>query len=183
MSASTALDRMDRVAAQELRAALAEVPTSVAAVGAMTENGPLSFIASTFVGISLDPPIVSLSFQKSSQRWKALQACQHVGVTILARHHGPRTRQLAASGANNYDGLDVVTTDRGEVFIADGLRGFGCDLAQVIDAGDHDIALLHVDEIRALNGSEPLVFHASKFRRLAADHMTAADWLSATEWH
>jgi flavin reductase (DIM6/NTAB) family NADH-FMN oxidoreductase RutF len=166
----------------DLRSILAHIPTSVAAVGAMTPEGPVSFVASTFVGISLAPPIVALSFQKSSERWPRLQGCDQLGITILAHHHDHRTRQLAASGANTYDGVQIETGERGAIFIRDGVVGLACRIDRVVEAGDHDIALLAVDRVVPLTQAEPLVFHRSKFRRLAPDHMAAADWLSGPEW-
>lgn len=172
-----------RDAAAGLRSALSGIPTPVACVGVLSDAGPLSFIASTFVGVSLEPPIVSLSFQKTSSRWAMLRQCERVGITILARHHEFRARQLAGVGTDNYEGLSTVVGAHGEVFIADGVVGFACHLAQVVEAGDHDMALYVVDEIVAPDGSDPLVFHGSKFRRLATDQMTDANWLSLTEWH
>jgi flavin reductase (DIM6/NTAB) family NADH-FMN oxidoreductase RutF len=54
------------------------------------------------------------------------------------------------------------------VFIRDSSAWLDCSLYQEVLAGDHTIALLKIYGLRAAPNIPPLIFHGSRFRRMAA---------------
>jgi flavin reductase (DIM6/NTAB) family NADH-FMN oxidoreductase RutF len=54
------------------------------------------------------------------------------------------------------------------VFVEGASAWLDCVIDQEIPAGDHHIAVLRIVALEADPGVEPLVFHASRFARLAA---------------
>ena len=69
-------------------------------------------------------------------------------------------------GCDRFAGTDWVADD-GAVFVHGATLWLSCTIHTEVPAGDHDIVLLHVHGIRADTTAAPLVFHGSRFRRLA----------------
>ena len=55
-----------------LREAFGHFPTGVVAIAAEVEGTRIGLAASTFVPVSLDPPLVSFCVQNSSNTWPKL---------------------------------------------------------------------------------------------------------------
>ena len=104
-----------------LRTAFGVFPSGVVAVAAEVDGELLGMAASSFTSVSLDPPLVSFSVANASKTWPALRRSYHLGVTILADHHGEVCRQLAGPVAQRFDGVAVSATDDGAVTVDDGL--------------------------------------------------------------
>lgn len=149
-----------------LREAFGIFPTGVVAVAALVDGGPVGLAASSFTSVSLDPPLVSFSIARTSKTWPDLRRATHVGVTILAEHHGTVCRQLAGEPSQRFDGLAVSVSDGGALTLDEGLARFDCTIYREVEAGDHLIVLLQLHAVEHAAG-QPLVFHRSGFGRLA----------------
>ena len=150
-----------------LRAAFGVFPSGVVAVAADVDGRLLGLAASSFTSVSLDPPLVSFSVANTSKTWPDLRRAGHLGVTILADHHGEVCRQLAGPVDQRFDGIAVSTTDLGAVTLDEGLARFDCTLYQEVEAGDHVIVLLRLHAVEHPEAGSPLIFHRSGFGRLA----------------
>ncbi|MFC5679650.1 flavin reductase family protein [Aeromicrobium endophyticum] len=153
-----------------LRHAFGSFPTGVVAVAAQVDGALTGLAASSFTTVSLEPALVSFSIAAQSRTWPDLRRADHLGVTVLADHHGPLARQLAGAAGQRFADVGVSITDRGAVTVDDGLAGFDTTIHGEIPAGDHVIVLLR---LHAILGAEtgldrgPLLFHRSGFGRLA----------------
>jgi flavin reductase (DIM6/NTAB) family NADH-FMN oxidoreductase RutF len=153
-----------------LREAFGHFPSGVVAVAAEVDGRLIGLAASSFTSVSLDPPLVSFSVATTSKTWPTLRRSPHLGVTVLADHHGAVCRQLAGPVERRFDGLPVTVTGDGAVLLDDGLARFDCTIHQEVQAGDHTIVLLALHSVEAPGrtgaGSMPLVFHRSGFTRI-----------------
>lgn len=163
---SAALSTNQDLDPRALRDAFGVFPTGVVAVAAIVDGVPVGLAASSFTSVSLDPPLVSFSIASTSQTWPDLRRAEHVGVTILAEHHGGVCRQLAGEPAERFEGLAVTVSADGAVTLPDGLARFDCTIYDEVEAGDHTIVLLELHALQQSVG-QPLVFHRSGFGRLA----------------
>ena len=154
-----------------LREAFGVFPSGVVAVAAEVDGAARSgWPPSSFTSVSLDPPLVSFSIANTSKTWPDLRRAGHLGVTILADHHGEVCRQLAGPVEHRFDGV-AVTVDRrrrghprrgpGPLRLHDLPRGRGRRPHRSC------CSQLHAVEQRRHRRS-PLVFHRSGFGRLAA---------------
>lgn len=148
-----------------LRDAFGTFPTGVVAVAAEVDGRLVGFAASSFTPVSLDPALVALSIATSSQTWPVLRRSPHLGLTILAEHHGPVCRQLAGPSERRFEGLEVNVSPEGAVTLDEGVGRFDCTIHQEFAAGDHSIVLLNLHSVEHSSGL-PLVFHRSGFGRL-----------------
>jgi len=71
-----------------LRRAFGIFPSGVVAVAAEVDGELVGLAASSFTSVSLDPPLVQFSIANTSKTWPDLRRSGHLGVTILADHHG-----------------------------------------------------------------------------------------------
>jgi len=149
-----------------LRQAFGIFPTGVVAVAAVVDGCPVGLAASSFTSVSLDPPLVSFSIARTSKTWPDLRRASHVGVTILAEHHGDVCRQLAGPPEARFDGVPVSVSGDGALTLDEGLARFDCNIYREVEAGDHIIVLLQLHAVEHAAG-QPLVFHRSGFGRLA----------------
>ncbi|MBW6435191.1 flavin reductase family protein [Actinoplanes hulinensis] len=152
-----------------LRQAFGVFPSGVVAVAATVDGILVGLAASSFTSVSLDPPLVSVSIANSSKTWPDLRRAGHVGVTVLAAHHGELCRRLAGPVEHRFDGAAVSATETGAVTIDDGLARFDCSIYREVTVGDHTIVLLrlHAADHSTDQGGGPLVFHRSAFGRVS----------------
>jgi flavin reductase (DIM6/NTAB) family NADH-FMN oxidoreductase RutF len=152
-----------------LREAFGTFPSGVVAVAAEVDGEQIGLAASSFSSVSLEPPLVSFSIANTSKTWPDLRRATHLGITILADHHGLVARQLAGPVASRFEGLDVVLSPNSSITLADGLASFETTIYEEVAAGDHTIVLLELHAVQRAESTSPLVFHGSVFRRLMVD--------------
>ncbi len=150
-----------------LREAFGHFPTGVIAIAAEVDGVRVGLAASTFVPVSLDPPLVSFCVQNSSTTWPKLQDRPVLGISVLGEAHDQAARTLAAKTGDRFAGLQTVSRN-GAVYIDGTAVWLESSIEQLVPAGDHTIVLLRVSEITTQENIAPIVFHRSAFRRLGA---------------
>ncbi|MGW3966681.1 flavin reductase family protein [Amycolatopsis sp. NPDC005003] len=148
-----------------LRAAFACFPTGVTALAGLASGKPAGMAVSSFASISLEPPLLAASIQRTSTTWPILRDAAALGVSVLAEHHGEVGRRLSAPG-DRFAGVDWTTSESGAVFVQGATAWFDCAVDREVPAGDHLIALLRVTAVEFRPSARPLVFHGSGFRQL-----------------
>ena len=128
---------------------------------------PCGFAASTFVPVSLEPPLVAFCVQHSSTTWPRLRTAPRLGVSVLGEDHDTAARALAARHGDRFAGLATTTTTDGAVFVEDCALWLTTSIDREVSAGDHAIVLLRVEGLAMRAEAAPMVFHRSGFRRLA----------------
>ena len=154
-----------------LRSAFGQFPSGVAALAGYTDDGtPQAMVASSFtVGVSLDPPLVSVAVQYTSATWPLLRDAHRIGISILGEGQGTIARQMAAKGTDRFAHLETQTSNDA-IFVADAALWLETSVYGEFPAGDHLVALLEVHNLADFtNIIEPLVFHKSQFRNIR-DH-------------
>lgn len=154
------------LSAEVLRNAFAAFPSGVTAVAGLVDGVPVGLAASSFTSVSLDPPLVSVCMARSSTTWPTLRLAPSIGVSVLAEGHGEIARALAAKTGDRFANLDWQAHDKGAVLVKGSTLWLTCTLEAELPAGDHEIALLRIEELEVFPGVEPLIFHASSFRQL-----------------
>ncbi|MEW5812154.1 MAG: flavin reductase family protein [Actinomycetota bacterium] len=151
-----------------LREAFGHFPTGVIAIAAEVEGTRVGLAASTFVPVSLDPPLVSFCVQNTSTTWPRLVDAPYLGISVLGEAHDDAARTLAAKTGDRFAGLQTTSTERGAVFIEGTSVWLESSIEQQVPAGDHTIVVLRVSRITVHPEVAPIVFHRSTFRRLGA---------------
>ena len=151
---------------QHLRQSFARFPSGIVAVcGQAPDGNPVGMAVSTFIPVSLDPPLVGICLQNTSRTWRVLRELPRLGVSILAAEHKRTARALAAKDGDRFADVDHHTSDGGAVVVADASGWFECTPEREIGAGDHVVALLRVHQF-GMSEAPPLVFHRSGLSQL-----------------
>ncbi|OBJ74184.1 flavin reductase family protein [Mycobacterium sp. 1274756.6] len=149
-----------------LREAFGHFPSGVIAIAAEVDGARVGLAASTFVPVSLEPPLVSFCVQNSSTTWPRLRDLPVLGISVLGEAHDTAARTLAAKTGDRFAGLETQSSATGAVFIKGTSVWLESAIEQLIPAGDHTLVLLRVNDITVHPDVAPIVFHRSAFRRL-----------------
>jgi flavin reductase (DIM6/NTAB) family NADH-FMN oxidoreductase RutF len=154
-----------------LRRAFGHLPSGVVAVCAATGTEHIGMAVSTFIPVSLEPPLVAFCVQNSSTTWPRLARQPRLGISVLGAEHAHAARSLAAKHGDRFTGIDTEIHDGGALFVAGcGLR-MDVSVESQVPAGDHAIVVLRINELHCPDPPddvvEPIVFHRSAFRTLA----------------
>lgn len=149
-----------------LREAFGHFPSGVVAIAAEVQGTREGLAASTFVPVSLDPPLVSFCVQNTSTTWPKLKDLPMLGISVLGEAHDEAARSLAAKTGDRFAGLETESRESGAVFVKGTSLWLESAIEQLIPAGDHTIVVLRVNEVTIDADVAPIVFHRSTFRRL-----------------
>jgi flavin reductase (DIM6/NTAB) family NADH-FMN oxidoreductase RutF len=150
-----------------VRSAFSHFPSGVAVLAVDIDNEKHALVASSFmVGVSLEPCLVSVAVQKSSETWELIKDARSLGVSIFGKGQGGLTRKLASKDrAARFEQVAIEVNESGSVFIEDAALWLECSIHEVTGAGDHWMVLLEVHKL-GVGDNEPLIWHGSKFREL-----------------
>lgn len=150
-----------------LRRAFGCFPSGVTAVCALVDGEPVGMAASSFTSVSVTPPLVSVCFQESSATWPRLRDLPRLGISVLAEGHDDICMSLSRKCDDRFADIAWDRAPHGGVFVHGATAWLECSLYSEVPAGDHTVALLEIHGLRADPEAAPLVFHGSRFRRLA----------------
>jgi flavin reductase (DIM6/NTAB) family NADH-FMN oxidoreductase RutF len=157
----------DRLDPAMLRRAFGCFPSGVVAVCAAVDGVPIGMAASSFTPVSLEPPLVSVCIQQSSTTWPRLRERPYLGISVLAEQHDEACVSLSRKNGDRFAGVTWTELPGGGVVVSGAAARLDCRLRDEVSAGDHLIALLEIRCLQAEPDISPLVFHGSRFRRLA----------------
>ena len=155
------------VSPQLYREIMACFPTGVAIVTAH-EAGvvPRGLTLSAFCAVSLDPPLVLVCVDKSSNTLPALQASGGFTVNFLAGGREHLAVLYASKDEGKFDGIAwsrPALTEGGPILHEDSAAYAVCVTRQAIEAGDHWVFIGEVRDGRVIEGRLPLVYHRRAF--------------------
>lgn len=151
-----------------LREAFGHFPIGVIAIAAEVGGDKVGLAASTFVPVSLDPPLVSFCVQNTSTTWPKLKDLPALGISVLGKEHNQAARTLAAKTGDRFAGMTTESRDNGALFIHGTSVWLETSISQLVPAGDHTIVVLAISDLVINPDVEPMVFHCSEFRGLEA---------------
>jgi flavin reductase (DIM6/NTAB) family NADH-FMN oxidoreductase RutF len=141
------------------------VPTPVSVVTTINGDGrPHGTTVSAFCSLSVDPPLVLVALDRSSDLLGHLKRSGRFGLNLLAA--GQQDIGLACSqkGADKFEGVEWYEED-GLPRIRDAAAWLACDVEQILPGGDHLIVtglITHCERV----GGTPLVYHRRRFHEL-----------------
>lgn len=160
----TALDLrespVDRVL---LRRALGRFATGVAVVTTCVEGDRIEGLTvNSFSAVSLDPPLVLWSLQRTAPSLPRFLAAGRFAISILASHQHAVSRQFATPAEDKFAGVEHLSGLGGCPLIAGCLATFECLTEVVHDAGDHHLFIGRVERASHREG-RPLVFASGAY--------------------
>jgi flavin reductase (DIM6/NTAB) family NADH-FMN oxidoreductase RutF len=150
----------------DFRQAMASVATPVSVVTTTWDDEHYGATVSAFSSLSMDPPMVLVSLDRRSALLTAIRSAGRFGLNILAVSQASTALQFASSrGVGKFDGV-VWRPDAGLPRLDGALSWLACDLVELVQGGDHVIALGAVASVETGEGF-PLTYH----RRIFGTHL------------
>ena len=155
------------VTPQLYREIMACFPTGVAIVTAHEAgHRPRGLTLSAFCAVSLDPPLVLVCVDKSSNTLPALQESGGFTVNFLAGGREHLAVLYASKAEEKFEGIAWRRPDLpegGPILHQDSAAYAVCVTCQAIEAGDHCVFIGDVRDGAVVDGRLPLVYHRRAF--------------------
>lgn len=130
--------------------------TGITVVTCTGPQGPLGITANSFSAVSLDPPLVLWCPAHSSSRFETFAKAKHYTIHVLAEDQYDLGVAFAKNG-QSFDHCQWDSNEWGAPVIHGTLARFECRAHDLHTAGDHAIAVGHVQRAHARKG-RPLLF-------------------------
>jgi flavin reductase (DIM6/NTAB) family NADH-FMN oxidoreductase RutF len=147
---------------QHFRDLMAGVCAPVTVVTAVTPDGaPHGSTVSSFASLSLNPPLVSLAMDRSSDLLGVILSAERFGVNILGYGQDELARTFASRNVDRFATASWRWSER-LPRLADAPAWIVCDLHRIVEGGDHLMlfGLVRTAESRA---EPPLIYAHRKF--------------------
>lgn len=150
------------------RSVIGHFATGVCVVTVQGPEGPVGMTANAVCSVSLDPLLLLVCFDRGARTLPIARDSGRFGVNVLEAGQrelaalfaskAPETEKFAGVAHRLHDGVPVLEG---------ALAWLGCDLTELVEAGDHVIGIGAVHLAEAGEG-EPLVWYRGAFGGFAA---------------
>jgi flavin reductase (DIM6/NTAB) family NADH-FMN oxidoreductase RutF len=150
----------------ELRRVMGHFATGVTVITTRDKEGAFNGLtANAFLSLSLNPPLVLISVDKSAQCYSCFEPQNSFTVNFLREDQESLSRRFATKGIDKFADVPWQEGTHGGV-ILDGVLGYvECRITQCFDGGDHTIVVGEIVDANA-SGDRPLLFFKGKYQKL-----------------
>jgi flavin reductase (DIM6/NTAB) family NADH-FMN oxidoreductase RutF len=157
------------VDAAEFAAALRQHATGVCLLTVRDDMDDVGVTVSAVMSVSAEPPLVAVGLTSGGYPAEMLAAVGRCALTVLAEGHAIVASRFASSGRPSARHLlESVPWRRAEyssaIVLEHALAALDCRLTTMVEAGDHVLALLEVQQVPALDErAAPLIRHRGRY--------------------
>lgn len=121
----------------------------------------------SFMGVSLDPPLVLISVMNTSRTLPHLKSNAGFAVSVLGEGDEAVSAMAGSKVADKFEQISLMTTTSGHQVIQGAPAWFACELEAWVEAGDHDLIIGRVLEAGPVSSDRrPLLFHGGRYASL-----------------
>ncbi|MGY1884883.1 flavin reductase family protein [Blastococcus sp. SYSU DS0753] len=157
------------VDAREFTAALAQYAAGVCLLTVQDDIDDVGTTVSSVMSVSAAPPLVAVGLTAGGYPAEVLEAVGRCALTVLAAPHAIVASRFASAGRPSARHLlETVPWTRaagsGAIVLSEAPAALDCRLERLVEAGDHVLALLTVDDVPVLNpDARPLLRLRGRF--------------------
>ena len=148
-----------------LKNAMRTYPQGVTVVTTSSGKGPKGITVSSFISVSLDPPLVLVSIGKSSPFHNDFRDARAFAINFLADDQKAVSERFAGrtDASDRFEGIEFGQGETGSPILG-GVKGvLECRSWRVYDGGDHSILVGEVVSAKTLNSKRPLVYYSQRY--------------------
>ena len=150
----------------DLRTAASRFASGVTVVTTARDGDLHGMTASSFASVSLEPPLVLISLDKSSRTRGIVLEVGTFAINILSSEQETVARAFAVRGDKTFESVPYHLDESGAPFLDEALASLSCLTVEVVAGGDHDVFIAEVIRVEARPG-EPLLYFDRAYRRLS----------------
>jgi flavin reductase (DIM6/NTAB) family NADH-FMN oxidoreductase RutF len=152
---------------RQLRQALGHFATGVAVVTTRSKTGKLEGLTiNSFSAVSLDPPLVLWSIQKTAPSFESFRSAGHFAINVLGVDQLGYCQHFSKKSVDKFLNIEHGPGLGGCPVFEGCVATFECDTHDILKGGDHFILLGRVKRA-ACGAGDPLIFSAGAFCRPA----------------
>ena len=144
------------------RSLMGSFPTGIVIVTTLDASGDARGLTTqSFISVSIEPPLLLVSLDKSSRTLRALRATGAFVVNFLAAERGDLATRFASKDDDKFAGVAwraSAAAKGAPILVDDSVAYAECLVSQAIDAGDHTLVLASVEAGAVLSGA-PLMYY------------------------
>lgn len=140
----------------EFTAALRQYASGVCLLTVRDDIDDVGTTVSSFMSVSADPPLVAVGLAAGGYPAEVLASVGTCALTVLADRHAIVASRFSSAGRPSARHLlESVPWRRGPVsdaiLLEEGLAALDCRLDRIVEAGDHVLAVLAVEDVPVLD--------------------------------
>jgi len=157
------------ISAEEFKKIMSSRAGAVAIATSRAEDQVHGMTVTDWAGVSVDPPLVLLCADKSSNTLGVIEAGKCFALNILAAGQEELSNKFASKKheATRFDGLQVEVGVTGAPLLVGALASIDCRVVAAHEAGDHWVFVGEVEQVVRRAG-EPLVYFGGAYHRIVA---------------
>ncbi len=142
---------------EHMRRVMGHFASGVTVITTRHEGIDYGLTASAVSSLSLDPPMLLICVNKTSNTQKAIARSQVFAVNILREHQSEVARQFASSHQQKFGQMRVSYGALGVPLLEDMLATIECRVTAEVTGGTHSVFLAEVEAAQATEGM-PLTY-------------------------
>ncbi|MFC9643854.1 flavin reductase family protein [Streptomyces mirabilis] len=168
MHTGSAVSSSPTLRTEPFRDVLSCLASGVVAVTALDGGGrPLGLTVSSFVSVSLDPPLVLFCVAVTSRTWPQMRTADGICINILSEDQQGVSVRLSSGGTERFHDVAWTPSAGGMPVLPGALTWLECTVTDEHRAGDHDVVVSRVDRVAPAAEGGPLIRHRGRYVRLA----------------
>ncbi|MDF0532203.1 flavin reductase family protein [Tsukamurella sp. 8F] len=154
--------------------------TGITIVATADADGkPRGFACQSFAALSLDPPLILFCPGKTSRTWRFIEESKTFAVSVLAQRQESVSAAFGRVIDDKFEGLEWTPSPLGNPTIDGALTWIDCTLENVVDGGDHHVAIGRVQSLGEPVEDKPLLFYRGGYLTTEHPHLRHADRLDS----
>ncbi len=158
------------------RQAMSRLASGVTVVTTSRGTERFGLTASSFVSVSLDPPLVLVCISRALHAHAVMAESRAFAVNLLSIHQlevGLRFAGLKRDLTERFEGVESVPGVTGSPLLVDSIASLDCRLHAAHPGGDHGIFVGEVVQVRLWRDEPPLLYHDRLWAKL--EHLPSVE--------
>jgi 3-hydroxy-9,10-secoandrosta-1,3,5(10)-triene-9,17-dione monooxygenase reductase component len=160
------MTQTETITPARFREVLGGYPTGVSVITASDGDARYGMVVGSFTSISLDPPLVGFFPDKASRSWIKIERTGRFCVNVLGAHQLEHCKHFSSKVEDKFAGRSHSLTPGGLPLLDDALVWIECEIAQVIEIGDHLLVIGAVSALDRRDDEAPLLFYSGSYHSL-----------------
>jgi flavin reductase (DIM6/NTAB) family NADH-FMN oxidoreductase RutF len=112
----------------------------------------------SFTSVSLDPPLVSFTVDRTARSWPSIEAAAAFCVNLLAHDQVDLCRLFSSRESAKFRSVSWRPAASGAPIIEGVIAWVDCDVDRILETGDHHLVIGRVRELDVARAARPLLF-------------------------
>jgi 4-nitrophenol 2-monooxygenase / 4-nitrocatechol 4-monooxygenase, reductase component len=162
---TTSGDIRKTVPHEVFRDVIGRFASGVTVITTTAGDGDHGTTASAVSSLSMDPPMLLICLNRTSDTRTAILESGLFGVNILAEDQGSIASAFARKGKDKFAGIGVVRGGTGIPLVRNALAHLECEVDETVTGGTHTVFLARIREASGTDAA-PLTYFRGRFGRL-----------------